>query len=89
MKARKRELATRESLHKMIQTVDRKHRQAIESEKKISVAAQHRLEAIETELGAIRGKVLIEEGMADRYQELIMERGRLQKMAGKVGQVIK
>ena len=61
MKARKRELAARESLHKMIQKVDAKHRQAVQSEKKISVAAQHRLEAIEVELEKVRGRVLIEE----------------------------
>lgn len=77
MKHRKRETQARDNLHRMIQAVDTRHRQAMEQEKKILVAAEHRLDAVNSEIETIRKKVITDPAASERYQTLIAERGRL------------
>ncbi len=77
MKHRKREAKARDNLHRMIQAVDTRHRQAMEQEKKILVAAEHRLDAVNAEIETIRKKVITDPAASERYQTLIAERGRL------------
>lgn len=89
MKPRKCEQAARNNLHRMIQTVDTRHRQAMEAEKKILVAATHRLDAVNAEIDGIRKKVLTDPAASDRYQALIMERGRLQQTITKAQQTLR
>lgn len=89
MKTRKREQAARDNLHRMIQTVDARHRQAVEQEKKILVAATHRLDAVNAEIDGLRKKVLTDPAASERYQALIMERGRLQQTIQQAHQAIR
>lgn len=89
MKIRNREQAARFNLHRMIQTVDTRHRQAVEQEKKILVSATHRLDAVNEEIDGIKKKVLTDPAASERYQALIMERGRLQQTIQKAQQTIR
>lgn len=88
LKTRKREQAARENLHRMIQAVDTRHRQAVEQEKKILVSATHRLDAVNAEIDGIKKKVLTDPAASERYQYLIMERGRLQQTIQKAQQTL-
>lgn len=89
MKTRKREQAARKNLHRMIQDVDARHRQALEQEKKILLSATHRLDVVNAEIDGIHNKVLTDPAASERYQALIMERGRLQQTIQKAQQTIR
>lgn len=89
MKTRKREQTARDNLHRMIQDVDARHRQALEQEKKILVSATHRLDAVNAEIDGIHTKVLTDPAASERYQALITERGRLQQTIQKAQQTIR
>lgn len=55
---------------------------AVDTDKAIVTAAGQRLEAVEADLEKLRPRVLLDDGVAQRYQELVLERGRLVKMMG-------
>jgi uncharacterized protein involved in exopolysaccharide biosynthesis len=69
----------RQGIHTMIAETDRRHRQAIDTHRKLLVAAEARETAIEREIEEIRGKVLADPAASERYLKLMQERGRLQR----------
>lgn len=69
----------RKGIHSMIAETERRHRQAVDTHRKLLVAAEARETAIEREIKEIRGKVLTDPAASERYLELMKERGRLQR----------
>ena len=69
----------RQGIHSMIADTERRHRQAVDTHRKLLVAAEARETAIEREIKEIRGKVLTDPAASERYLELMKERGRLQR----------
>ena len=55
-------------------------RQAAVTDKAIGQAAEQRLDAVNKELDALRPQVYLDEAAAKRYQDLILERGRLHRL---------
>ena len=49
-------------------------------EKKILAGAEQRLSVVNAELDKLRPRVNLDDSAADRYQDLILERGRLQEV---------
>ena len=89
MKPRQRELQARLRLYRMLNEVESRHRQAVEQEKKIAVAAAHRLAAVNQELDPLKEKTLTDDAASERYQRLIMERGRLQQTLSQAQQTLR
>lgn len=69
----------RQGLHRMIAETDRRHREAIDTHRKILVAAEARETALQQEIDGIKGKVLTDPAASEQYLKLIQERGRLQR----------
>lgn len=51
-----------------------------QAERRILQAAEERLDAVQSELGTLRPRVLADADAAERYQALILERGKLQQV---------
>ncbi len=71
------EQKTRSALHAQLLDIERQHRASIETEKRILESAEDRLTHVQKQLESLRPQVLLDDAAADRYQELILERGQL------------
>jgi hypothetical protein len=75
----KRADTARRGIHRMIVETDRKHREAIDTHKKILVAAEAREAEIMKEIDEVRWTVLVDKEKSERYMKLLQERGRVQR----------
>lgn len=51
-----------------------------QAERRILQAAEERLDAVQSEIGTLRPRALADADAAERYQALILERGKLQQV---------
>lgn len=54
-----------------------------DTERRILAAAEHRLAAVDADLGALRPRTVIDPDAADRYRALTLERGQIEIVIGR------
>ena len=70
----------RTTLHTQLLNVERAHQSAVASERRILVAAQNRLQQVQTDLAALKPRAVLDDTVGQRYLALIQERGQLQQV---------